>query len=95
MIYVSSDDPREELGVRVRLADSRRRDTMVMIPLALAKALSDLRECDDIRTFTGSQKAPLTSLVLRCKRPFDHTGMHSNGFTIWSRFPRSLTLGLR
>lgn len=78
-----NSDPRGELKRRIehaRLAN----DAYVAIPVELATALSELRECDATTILSGDEDGPMDPIVVRCKHPKDHQHSHSNGYVSWS-----------
>lgn len=76
-------DPRGELADRIKHAEQAN-DSYVAVPLELAQALADLRECHSSTTLTGDEDGPLPQpLAIFCSKVRDHRGSHSNGYCSW------------
>lgn len=76
-------DPREELLARVRRAEEGH-DTYVAIPIALAKACGNIRECTATTTLTRDEDGPLSKPIqIHCRKPENHIGKHYNGYCVW------------
>jgi hypothetical protein len=76
-------DPRGELLARARAAQ-KQNDTWVAIPVKLAIACGQLRECGDTTTLkVDYAHEPIT---LHCTKPKDHSdNMHFNGSISWAK----------
>lgn len=76
-------DPRNELKARARRAELGH-DTYVAVPIELAIACANLRECDATTVLTGDEDGPLNPPVtIRCSKPEMHLFTHSNGYVSW------------
>jgi len=78
-----ADDPRGEVAARARRAESQG-DSMVAIPLSLAFALADLRECVASTMLDNDEDGPIPPMTIYCHKPEGHEHMHYNGYTHWS-----------
>lgn len=74
------DDPRMELLARARRAQ-RGGDPYVAIPVNLALACAELRECRATTTMKVSYEPGIITLV--CRLPENHTPGHFNGTIHW------------
>ncbi len=76
-------DPRDEL--RARAAEARdRHDEWVAIPIALAAACVDLRECGARTLLRADEDGPLSEPVeIQCRKPSGHDYDHFNGYCTW------------
>jgi len=78
-------DPREELRARAQNAADQH-ETHFTISVELATAVFNLRECGETTISTHDEDGPLPNpLVLKCRKPENHTHRHSNGHTTWER----------
>lgn len=77
-----SYDPRDELKHRLHRAEQAY-DKFVAIPMLLAHALAELRECDATTVTRGDEDGPMEPLTIRCRRIKDHQHKHSNGYVSW------------
>jgi len=77
-----SYDPRDELRARALRAQEAH-DTMVAIPLNLAFACANLRECDATTILSHDEDGPLPPIVIRCKKTQGHDYQHHNGYCGW------------
>lgn len=77
-------DPRDELRHRAQVArDSH--DSWVAIPVALAIAVAELRECSATTVITGDEDGPFSSPIeVKCRLPKDHQHMHTTGTLSWA-----------
>lgn len=77
-------DPRQELLARARRAE-RANDTYVAVPVMLAIACGNLRECGAKHTVTGDEDGPLpTPIEIQCRKPEGHDHRsHYNGYILW------------
>lgn len=76
-------DPREELLARAERA-RRGNDTYVAIPVKLAIACGNTRECGARTMLTGDEDGPFSKPIeIQCINPRDHDHMHYNGYTNW------------
>lgn len=80
-------DPRDELRDRARVAQANY-DEYVAIPVKLAYAVANLRECGRMTTLTHDEDGPLTvPIKTSCRLPEGHQEqgipMHFNGAVNW------------
>ena len=76
-------DPRGELRDRAEVA-RRNNDDWVAIPVKLALACAELRECKATTIMTGDEDGPLPEpLTIVCRKLDKHSGMHNNGYMSW------------
>ena len=76
-------DPRQELGARANLARGVG-DTYVAVPLALAMACAELRECGARYLLTHDEDGPLPKpREIQCRKPVGHDHNHFNGYLTW------------
>lgn len=77
-------DPRHELAARANRA-RRAGDDYVAVPLALAMACAELRECGARYWMTHDEDGPLsTPQEIQCRKPDGHDYDHFNGYLNWS-----------
>jgi len=77
-------DPRQELAAR---ADRARRggDSYVAVPVALAAACAQLRECGARFVMTHDENGLLPApQEIQCRKPEGHDYDHFNGYLTWS-----------
>lgn len=75
-------DPRQELKARARRAELGH-DTYVAVPIELAIACANLRECDATTVIHGDEDGPMPPALIRCSKPELHNFDHSNGYISW------------
>lgn len=76
-------DPRGELRLRAQTARDNN-DDYVAIPVKLAIACAELRECHAMTTLTGDEDGPLKEpIIIFCRKPENHSGSHYNGYCNW------------
>lgn len=60
-------------------------DTYVAVPIALAAACAELRECGARFVMTHDEDGPLpTWQEIQCRKPENHDHDHYNGYLAWS-----------
>lgn len=77
-------DPRDELRHRARVA-AETNDKWLAIPIELAIAVADLRECSATTIVKGDENGPYKQpITVRCRKAADHhTPLHSTGSLTW------------
>ena len=82
------EDPRKEVGARAKYAAAAG-DTYVAIPIELAMAVNDHRECAVTRIIiqSGDQslKIATTPEIYICRKPEGHLYPHYNGYLNWEQ----------
>lgn len=77
-------DPRQELAARADVA-RQLGDTYVAVPLALAAACAEIRECGVRFWLTSDEDGPLSEpQEIQCRKPDGHDYDHYNGYCSWS-----------
>lgn len=60
-------------------------DTYVAVPIALAAACAELRECGARYVMTHDEDGPLPQpQEIQCRKPEGHNHDHFNGYLTWS-----------
>jgi hypothetical protein len=75
-------DPRSELKARAKRAELGN-DTYVAIPVDLAYACAELRECGARLVVIENGPTSESTLVV-CRLPLDHKYEHYNGYIHWT-----------
>ena len=76
-------DPREELLARAARA-KQGNDTYVAIPIKLAIACGNIRECGVRTTISRDEDGPFSKPIeIQCSKPRGHEHAHYNGYTNW------------